>query len=175
MSAPVLTDGAVTLRALTPDDAEALFAAHSDPQTHRFWAGPPHTDVAQTRAYTEGTIRSAGGDAWAITSDGGPALGRIALFTLREGIGEIGVILAPDAAGRGYGRRAVDLVTAYAFETKRLHRLVADVDPENVASMTLFTRAGFAREALLRGNWKTHIGIRDTVLFVKLNYPGAPS
>lgn len=175
MSAPTLTDGAVTLRALVADDAVALFAAHGDPETHRFWAGPPHADIAQTRAYTEGTIRSADGDAWAITTDGGQALGRIALFTLREGVGELGIILRPDAAGRGIGRRAVDLVTAHAFETRRLHRLVADVDPENVASMTLFTRAGFAREALLRGNWKTHIGIRDTALFVKLNYPRAPS
>jgi len=174
MNAPVLRDGSVVLRALSPDDAEALFAAHGDAETHRYWAGPAHASIAETRDHILGTIALANHAAWAITIDSMTALGRIALFDVREGVGELGIIMRPDAGGHGYGRRAVDLVTAHAF-ANGAHRVVADVDPENVASMKLFARAGFTREALLHGNWKTHIGIRDTVLFAKLNYPGAPS
>jgi RimJ/RimL family protein N-acetyltransferase len=34
--------------------------------------------------------------------------------------------------------------------------------------MSLFLRAGFQREGLLRGNWKTHLGIRDSIIMGKL-------
>lgn len=49
-----------------------------------------------------------------------------------------------------------------------LHRIAADIDPDNNASISLFLRAGFQREGLLRGNWKTHLGIRDSVMMAKL-------
>jgi RimJ/RimL family protein N-acetyltransferase len=60
------------------------------------------------------------------------------------------------------------LIERYAFETLGLHRLAADIDPDNSASISLFLRAGFQREGLLRGNWKTHLGIRDSVIMGKL-------
>jgi RimJ/RimL family protein N-acetyltransferase len=105
---------------------------------------------------------------WAITENGGDALGRIGLFVEREGVGEVGIIMRPDAAGRGLASKALNLVVAYGFETLDLHRIAADIDPDNVASLNLFLRNGFEREGLLRGNWKTHIGIRDTVMLARL-------
>ena len=41
-----------------------------------------------------------------------------------------------------------------------------------IASLALFLRAGYQREGLLRGNWKTHLGIRDSVILAKVR-PGA--
>ncbi|HJS79675.1 MAG TPA: GNAT family protein [Vitreimonas sp.] len=49
-----------------------------------------------------------------------------------------------------------------------MHRLMADIDPDNSASISLFLRAGFQREGLLRQNWKTHLGVRDSVIMAKL-------
>jgi RimJ/RimL family protein N-acetyltransferase len=40
----------------------------------------------------------------------------------------------------------------------------ADTDPENAASIALLERLGFRREGLLRGEWETHIGVRDSVI-----------
>lgn len=37
-------------------------------------------------------------------------------------------------------------------------------DDENMASIRLFERLGFQREGLLRANWKTHIGVRHSVI-----------
>ena len=161
------TQGAV-LRPLELSDAEALFAAHGDERTHHFWSGPAHTDVEQTRTYIADTIAMQGAHVWAITEDGGAALGRIALFVQREGVGEIGIIMTPQATGRGLASKALNVVVDYGFGPLDLHRIAADIDPGNNASISLFLRGGFQREGLLRGNWKTHLGVRDTVMMGKL-------
>lgn len=163
---PRLEAPGVVLRPLEMADADALFAAHSDPRTHQYWSSAAHKSVAQTVAYIEDTI--AAGHAWAITESGGPALGRIALFQLREGVADIGIIMRPDATGRGLASKALALVCEYGFETLGLHRIAADVDPDNSASLSLFLRAGFQREGQLRGNWKTHLGVRDSVILGKV-------
>lgn len=109
-----------------------------------------------------------GARVWAITEDGGEALGRVALFVLREGVGEIGILMRREASGRGLASKALLLVEDYAFSQLKFHRLVADIDPDNSASLSLFLRVGFQREGLLRGSWKTHLGVRDSVILGKL-------
>jgi len=168
---PTLKAPGALLRPLELSDAEALFAAHGDERTHHYWSGPAHRDVEQTRAYIADTLAMNGARVWAITEDGGEALGRIALFVQREGVGEIGIIMVPSATGRGLASKALGLVVDYGFGPLDLHRIAADIDPDNNASISLFLRGGFQREGLLRGNWKTHLGIRDTVMMAKLRDP----
>lgn len=165
---PRLEAPGVVLRPLELSDAQALFAAHNDPDTHHFWSSPAHTSVDQTERYIADTLAIKGAHVWAITADGGEALGRIGLFVQREGVGEIGIILRREAQGHGLAAKTLDLVTAYGFDELGLHRIYGDIDPDNSASLSLFLRAGYTREALLRGNWKTHLGIRDTVIMAKL-------
>lgn len=164
---PTLSAAGAVLRPLELSDAPALHIAHRDPDTHHFWSSPAHESIEQTERYLADTIAINGARAWAITEDGGEALGRIALFVQREGVGEIGVIMRRDAQGRGLASKALNLVTAYGFDKLGLHRICGDIDPDNNASISLFLRAGYAREALLRGNWKTHLGIRDSVIMAK--------
>lgn len=165
---PTLTAPGVALRPLELSDAAALFVAHSDPEVHHFWSGPAHADVEETARYMRATLDLPGAQVWAVTEDGGEALGRIALFVLREGVGEIGIILRREASGRGLASKALSLVVEHGFATLDLHRIMADVDPDNTSSLSLFLRAGFQREGLLRGNWKTHLGVRDSVMLGKL-------
>jgi len=165
---PTLKVEGALLRPLELSDAAALHLAHRDPDTHHFWSSPAHTSVQQTEAYIADTLAMKGAHVWAITENGGEALGRIALFVQREGVGEIGVIMRRDAQGRGLASKALNLVTAYGFSQLALHRIYGDIDPDNNASISLFLRAGYAREALLRGNWKTHLGVRDSVIMAKL-------
>lgn len=165
---PILQAPGVHLRPLDVADAEALFAAHSDPETHRYWSSPAHQSIEQTARYIRDTIEMKGASCWAITESGGEALGRVALFELREGVCELGIVMRRDATGRGLASKALQLVGDYAFNEMNVHRLMADIDPDNNASISLFLRAGFQREGLLRGNWKTHLGVRDSVIMAKL-------
>ncbi len=167
-AAPELRAPNLVLRALLLSDAADLHAAHGDPHAHKYWSGPPFENLAQTQAYIAETLAAPHACVWAITDNGRTALGRITLFILREGVGEIGIILRRDAQGRGLAGGALKLVEAHAFSELGLHRLAADIDPDNAASLKLFKRAGFAREGRLRGNWKTHIGVRDSIIMAKL-------
>jgi RimJ/RimL family protein N-acetyltransferase len=156
------------LRPLVIADAEALFAAHGDAKTHHFWSSPPHRNVEETRAYIADTLALPGAHAWAITESGGEALGRIGLFEVRDGVAEVGIIMRRDATGRGFASTALSLVIEHGFGPLGLHRIAADIDPDNTNSISLFLRAGFQREGLLRGNWKTHLGVRDSIIMAKL-------
>lgn len=168
IATPTLQAAGAVLRPLGVADAPALFVAHGDAETHHYWSSPPHHSVAETAAYIEDTLRIPDARAWAITESGGEALGRVALFKVRDGVGEIGIIMRREATGRGLASKALTLVEGFAFSDLGMHRLVADIDPDNNASLSLFLRAGFQREGLLRANWKTHIGLRDSVILGKL-------
>lgn len=162
---PILRTDRTILRPLTIDDSPALHVAHSDPAVHHFWSGPAHETLEETRAYTAATL--ALGPCWAITADGAEALGRLVLAPIRQGVDEIGILLRSAAQGKGHGGDAIRLVTAWAFANGR-HRLMADIDQDNAASLRLFEANGFKREGYFRQHWITHLGKRDSVMLAKL-------
>src|SRR3546814_9995456 len=77
---------------------------------------------------------------------------------------EFGYILARDHWGGGIAREAGSAVIARLFAEGQ-RRVFADTDPDNTASNALLERLGFRRDGLLRAEWNTHIGVRDSVLW----------
>ena len=77
--------------------------------------------------------------------------------------GNLGYWVDRAVAGRGMASLAVALVCDHAFGPARLHRLQADIRPENLPSQRLVERLAFQREGLLRryldidGDWRDHI------------------
>jgi [ribosomal protein S5]-alanine N-acetyltransferase len=65
-------------------------------------------------------------------------------------------------AGQGYMSEGLDLVLRYAFEQLRLHRLEAQIQPGNHASLKLVRRLGFRNEGyspdllFIDGAWRDH-------------------
>jgi ribosomal-protein-alanine N-acetyltransferase len=80
---------------------------------------------------------------------------------LRSGF--LGYWIDRDVAGRGMASLAVALVCDHAFGEVGLHRLQADIRPENGPSQRLVERLGFQQEGLLRryldidGDWRDHL------------------
>ncbi len=76
--------------------------------------------------------------------------------------GSLGYWVDRAVAGRGMASLAVALVCDHAFGAGGLHRLQADIRPENGPSQRLVERLGFRREGLLRryldidGDWRDH-------------------
>ena len=76
--------------------------------------------------------------------------------------GHLGYWIDRAVAGRGMASLAVALVCDHAFGPVGLHRLQADIRPENTRSQRLVERLGFRREGLLRryldidGDWRDH-------------------
>ena len=76
--------------------------------------------------------------------------------------GNLGYWIDRSVAGRGIASLAVALVCDHAFGPARLHRLQADIRPENGPSQRLVERLGFQPEGVLRryldidGDWRDH-------------------
>jgi ribosomal-protein-alanine N-acetyltransferase len=64
--------------------------------------------------------------------------------------------------GRGYMKEGMTLVSGYAFNELGLHRLEANIQPDNLASIALVKSVGFEYEGLARrflnikGKWRDH-------------------
>jgi ribosomal-protein-alanine N-acetyltransferase len=74
----------------------------------------------------------------------------------------IGYQIGAPFARQGYMTEALALALQIAFGRLRLHRVEANIQPRNVASIALVRRAGFRREGLSRrylkigGRWRDH-------------------
>ena len=151
-----LTDGMVTLRPVTAEDAEDMYALRNLPECIARSVPPePVTreEVERRCAHTwahwlagsraDLTIRDAATDAFA---------GDIGLFNpdrvTRQAM--VGYSMVREWRGRGYVTRAVNLLTEWAFTDVGMERVIAGTAPDNTASQHVLSRAGFEREAYLR-------------------------
>jgi RimJ/RimL family protein N-acetyltransferase len=170
MTAPRLETARGRLRPLALSDAEALFAAFSDPETMTYWSASPHQALSETEADIAWWLEANGCAAFAIEDRDGALVGRVGLCRVREGVREVGIILRPDFAGQGHAAAAVRALCGYGFATLGLHQIVADIDPDNHPSCRLFEACDFRLEARLKHNWRTHLGLRDSLIYAL--FPG---
>ncbi len=161
---PILETERLRLRPRTVDDAEALHTIYSDAELMTWWSHAPHRSIEETRA----KMAEPWGEwrCWSITPAGDDhAIGFVAAGEKRQGnVTEIGYALARAHWGWGYAAEAVSTVIDRIFAEGQ-RRVFADTDPENSASRKLLERLGFRLEGMLRGEWETHIGVRDTALY----------
>jgi [ribosomal protein S5]-alanine N-acetyltransferase len=160
----VLEAARLRLRPRTADDAEALHSGFTDPELMQYWSDAPHTSIEQTRASLDqprGSWRC-----WAMTLKGDDtAIGFVAAGEKRQGnVTELGYLLLREHWGSGLAAEAVSCVIDRIFAEGQ-RRVFADTDPDNLASRGLLERLGFRLEGVLRGEWETHIGVRDTTLY----------
>jgi RimJ/RimL family protein N-acetyltransferase len=152
---------------LRPDafeDAEALHRAFSDAASMHWWTHAPYETLDQTR--TELATPRPGWRRWIVTrAPSDVAIGLVSAGEKRQGnVREVGYLLVPEARGCGYAGEALAAVLNHLFAEGQ-RKVVADVDPDNRASRALLERLGFQLEGMLRGEWETHIGVRDTALY----------
>lgn len=77
---------------------------------------------------------------------------------------EIGYELLPAFWGKGLMGEAGQSVLQFGFESWQLHRIEANVDPDNARSLNLLQRMGFTREAHLREHYRHGVRYIDTIM-----------
>jgi [ribosomal protein S5]-alanine N-acetyltransferase len=159
-----LSDGVITLRAVTDGDLDAVERVFQDPRWVR-WFGPGHSageHVARVqRDWRESTevwfaICDAGGDEYR---------GEIAIRPEAYSRAIVEYWLAPEGRGGGRATRALRLASSWALREGGIARLQLWTEPENLASQGVADRGGYQREGILRKY--DEIGGRrvDSVLF----------
>ncbi|MGE0601899.1 MAG: GNAT family N-acetyltransferase [Dehalococcoidia bacterium] len=78
---------------------------------------------------------------------------------------QLGISLAPEARGHGYGGEALRLVAQYLFENTKANRVEGSCDVENWASQRALYKAGFTYEGIARGSQFRAGKYHDLVLF----------
>lgn len=147
----------IRLDLLRPDDFDALYGIQSDPEVCRYLLYEARTreqvatalerDAAHTRLekaddYLQPAIRGRG-------DDEGAFIGTMyfELKSVDDRTAEIGWLVAPGFQGRGYAREAAGMLLDLAFGELGLHRVVAELDPRNAASVRVCERLGMRKEA----------------------------
>lgn len=165
---PILSDGFVTLRRWSSDDAGFMAAAFADPAIRRYngvvdvdgYPGPLlsiagaardiETFAASWRAFA--TTGRPTGVVFAITDAlSGDLVGCCGVDNWStDRVAQIGYWLAPGARGRGFATRAAVLLTGWLFELGAA-RVFLTVVAGNEPSMAVARRAGFVHEATMPG------------------------
>lgn len=159
---PVLLTSRLRLRPLSLEDSLDVFKIHSDPQTVEYWGHDVLSGVTQAQELIKGNlewVESGQSVYWAIEwRDRKGLIGTCTLFKMDEQNrhAEVGYILNREFWGQGVMTEALSAMVDYAFNTLDLHRLEADTDPNNVASLALLEKFGFKREGLFRERWWVH-------------------
>jgi len=138
-----------------------------------YWSTPPHTELAETRAWLDGMIASpAEVSEDFIIERGGVTIGKVGAYRLPD----FGYILHPDHWGAGLATEAICAFLDAVFARGDVDHLTTDVDPRNAASLRLMARLGFRETGRASRTWRTHIGWCDSVYFRldRADYAGRP-
>ncbi len=161
----------LTLRRITPEDADDFYQIYSNPEVMRYWSTPPlpNRDAAleQIASIQKGFDRRELLK-WGIARlTDNRLIGSVTLFhpDFTHHRVELGYALGRDYWRQGYMQETLQAVLDYAFNTLNMHRIEADVDPRNDASVRTLERLGFKREGYLRERW--HVGgeIQDAYFY----------
>ena len=166
-----ITTPRLRLRAIRPDDVADFYAVYSNPEVMRYWSTPP---LANREAASKLIDEIQEGFSqrqllkWgiALLSDD-TLIGSVTIFhpdfTHRRA--EIGYALGRPYWGQGYMQETLKALINYAFGDLNFHRLEADVDPRNEASVRTLERLGFQREGYLRERWQVNGEIQDAFFY----------
>ncbi|MEV5750051.1 GNAT family N-acetyltransferase [Actinoallomurus sp. NPDC052308] len=157
--------GRVTLRPLADreqDEFLELVAASGD--LHRPWMTLPSTPQ-EFQAYLARYAQPGEESLLVCLRSTGAIAGLVNINSIIRGRfqnGSLAYAAFAPTAGQGYMTEGLELVVRYAFAQLRLHRLEAQIQPDNQASIGLVRRVGFRYEGcspellFIDGAWRDH-------------------
>lgn len=166
MSEPIDQSGPrVRLQRPTLADESAFLAmTQASAALHHPWVRPPLTSQ-EYAAYLERCAAPATLGMLVYRHADNAVLGAITFSQIFYGplcSAYAGYYLGAAYTGQGYMHEALGLALDHAFGPLGLHRIEANIQPANVASITLVQRMGFTREGFSRrylkieGDWRDH-------------------
>ena len=157
--------GRVILRPLAGDDeGEFIALVRASAHVHRPWMSLPSTAddfQAFVRRYQQPSEESL----LVCLCSTGAIAGVVNINSIIRGrfqCGSLAYAAFAPTAGQGYLTEGLGLTVRYAFGQLRLHRLEANIQPGNHASIRLVRRLGFRREGyspdmlFIDGAWRDH-------------------
>lgn len=154
MEPVTLTTGRLRLRAVGPEDTEAVFEAAQDAEIQRWTTIPSPYLPEHARGFTHEMVP----DGWALDSmftfgiflAGGELAGMLSLTMQAPGTAEIGFWATKEHRGHGYVTEAALTACRWIFTDRGVDRVEWRAEVGNHASRAVAERAGFTLEGTLR-------------------------
>lgn len=161
------------LRALEPIDVDTLYSWENNPAV---W-GVGSTLAPYSRKQLWDYIDSYDGDIYSakqlrlmIDLPGGETIGTVDLYDFDAANSRcaVGILIAPPYRRQGYGRAALDALADYCRTRLSLHQLYCIAGADNIASRTLFERAGYTISGRLRSWLRSANTYTDAYIYQKM-------
>lgn len=146
------------------DCDEFLSRVRGSAELHKNWVAPPATEE-QFRLYVTKMREPQNFGYLILAPKNGEIAGVINLTNVIFGAfrsGYLGYYAFSGFERQGVMRTGLKQVVRHAFNSLKLHRLEANIQPENLASLTLVRSCGFAQEGYspkylkIAGRWRDH-------------------
>jgi ribosomal-protein-alanine N-acetyltransferase len=168
---PAINTSRLLLRSIRAEDVDDVYAIYSNLEVMRYWSTPPLPNRgAASKLITEihEGFKRRELLKWGIalrTDD--KLIGSVTIFhpEFSHRRAEIGYALGRAYWGKGYMQETLKAILNFAFTVLNLHRIEADVDPRNAASVRTLERLGFQREGYLRERWQVNGEIQDSFFY----------
>jgi RimJ/RimL family protein N-acetyltransferase len=151
----VITGERVTLRAVRPEDYPAIYEWRTALDTWGDTSDKPAFPWAYADfvAYMDRLVADPERAAeWAVETRDGELVGRATMFSFDplSRNAEVGLVLAPEHRGRGYGREVLRMLLEFGFTHRNLHRVWLETTSTNERALRSYAAAGFVEEGRLR-------------------------
>lgn len=146
---PTLTTGRLTLRQLSIDDKDAIFALRSDPEINKFLGRAPSKNIDDAINFINNindNIKQNNSIYWVITlRETNTFVGTICLFdfSIEKNTCEIGYELITKFQGKGIMKEAIQVVIEHAFQKLTVQKIIACTHIGNQGSTKLLRNCNF--------------------------------
>ncbi len=164
----------ITFKPLSIEDAAKIHEYASDEEVSRFIGWKLMKSLEETREFVETMIKreEAGTHMYAsvVLKAAQAVIGTVMLFDFdREANqAEVGYVFHKSYWGRGYGTKSITLLTDFAFDTLKLHKLHASVVDANIGSARILEKNGYILEGRLQDHFFIEDNYYDSLLYGKI-------
>ena len=151
-------------RVVRKDEAEFVHLMRTSQALHEPWISPP-TNPVLFKYYLQRIDREDHEGFVICRNTDDQIVGAININNIVRGSflsASLGYYVGAEYQGTGYMQEGLELLLNYAFSTMGLHRLEANIQPENLRSQKLVERCGFIKEGFspgflfINGAWRDH-------------------
>ena len=158
------------VRPLEHADAEAAAQAYARVAEERIYIGrEPPVDVAKSAERVREWVRSEDFAAWILEEENRVAGSLTLERSGRDrGVAALGMLVVPEARGRGGGRALLDAGLAWARAEPGVRKVVLEVWVDNARAIALYASAGFGVEGVRRDHYRRADGSLRSALIMAL-------
>lgn len=164
----------IYFKPLSTKDAEAIHSYASDKDVKRFIGWRLMKTLEETTEFVETMIKREEASTHLYASvalkSNDEVIGTVMLFDFDKEANqaEVGYVFHKNHWGKGYGAESLSLVTDFAFESLKLHKVHACVTDANIGSARILEKNGYELEGRLRDHFYIEDKYYDSLLFGKI-------